>query len=142
MILTIPPYPRRLSLITLLYGIILFFWLSPEDSIWLVSVLGWGMSILAVTHTLYRFSGRTIPRRFLFPAAVALGGMIGGGAVISTILLMFMKTALHNHIYPDYGFPLMAGTAERLPAWVLAGALLGLAAAFGYSWRRSKQTLS
>ena len=69
------------------------------------------------------------------PAAIVVGGVIGAGAVISTILLMFMKTSLHNHIYPDYTFSLMAGIAERLPAWIIAGGLIGLAMALAYAQR-------
>src|SRR5258707_14775989 len=119
--ITIPRYPKLLSLITLLYGIFVFFWFAPEDSVWLVSLLGWGMSILAALHGVFRFSGRTLPDRVWMPIAVLSGGMVGAGAVACTILLMLMKISLHSHIYPDYPFALISGIAERLPAWSLAG---------------------
>lgn len=134
----IPPYPRLLSLITLLYGIFVFFWLSPEDSVWLVSVLGWGMSILLIVHGVFRFSGRIFPGRLWIAVGLALGGLSGVGAVACTVLLMLMKTSLHSHIYPDYPYPLMSGIVDRLPAWTLAGALLGLAVALWSGRRQSR----
>ncbi len=125
--LTIPSRPKRFPLITLLYGITLFIWMSAEDSVWLVSLFGLGLSLLIVTHSLFRLTGRTFPARVWMPASVIVGALIGAGASLATVLLMVIKTAWHAHLYPDYSFPLIAGIAARLPPWSLAGALVGLA---------------
>jgi hypothetical protein len=127
---TISPYPRLLTFLTLLFGAFVFVWLgTEEDSVWLVSLLGLGISLLATAHAIFRLSGRTFPPRVWIMAAVALGALIGAGAVAGTILLMLMKTSMHSHIFPDYSFPLISGIFERLPTWILAGALFGLASA-------------
>ncbi len=125
--LTIPPYPKPLTWITLLYGIFTFFWLSAEDSVWLVSVLGLGLSVLCAAHAVFRLTGKKFPRRYWLPRMVALGALVGAGAVAATVLFMVMKTSLHGHVYPDYPFPLISGIVERLLPWTAAGALVGLA---------------
>jgi len=134
--LTIPPRPRRLVLITALYGMILFVWMSAEDSVWLVSLFGLGLSLLIAAHSLFRLAGRTFPARTWMPGAVIGGALVGAGASLATVLLMVIKTAWHAHIYPDYSFPLIAGIAERLPAWGLAGALVGLAFVIVQGYRK------
>jgi hypothetical protein len=127
---TVPPYPKLLSLLTLLFGAFVFVWLgTEEDSVWLVSLLGLGISLLATTHGLFRLSGRTFAARVWIVAAIALGALLGASAVAATILLMIMKTSMHSHIFPDYPFLLISGIFERLPAWTAAGALFGLAGA-------------
>jgi hypothetical protein len=116
--------------VTLLFGAFVFVWLgTEEDSVALVSLLGLGIAMLATIHGLFRLSGRTFTARVWIVAAVALGALIGAGAIAGTILLMIMKTSMHSHIFPDYPFPLISGIFERLPAWAAAGALVGLAAA-------------
>jgi hypothetical protein len=127
--MTIPPYPRRLSLITLLYGIFVFVWLSWEDSVWLVTVLGFGLSLLAGVHAMFRFGGRRVTRRLFIAGAALLGALIGAGTVAATVLLMLIKTSMHSHVYPEYPFPLISGIVERLLPWTAAGALAGLALA-------------
>ncbi len=136
--LLIPAYPRRLSLITLVYGIGVFLWLSPEDSVWLVALLGTGLSLILTAHAVFKLgSGRRLRARVWFPGAVALGAIVGMGAALMTMLLMLMKTAVHNHLYPDYSFGVMAGIFQRVGAWAVAGALVGLAGALLLSIRRS-----
>ncbi len=131
--MTIPPYPRRLSLITLLYGIFVFVWLSWEDSVWLVTVLGFGLSLLVGVHAMFRFGGRRVTRRLFIAGAALLGALIGAGTVAATVLLMLIKTSMHSHVYPEYPFPLISGIVERLLPWTAAGALAGLALALiGY----------
>lgn len=134
--LTIPPRPRRLALLTLLFGMILFVWMSVEDSVWLVSLFGWGLSLLIAAHSLFRFAGRTFPARTWQSAVVIGGALVGAGASLATMLLMVIKTAWHAHVYPDYSFPLIAGIAARLPAWALAGMLVGLAFVLYRGYRR------
>jgi hypothetical protein len=127
---TVPPYPKLLTLLTLLFGAFVFLWLgTEEDSVWLVSLLGLEIALLPTLHGLFRFAGRTFSARVWIGTAVSLGALVGAGAGVGTILLMLMKTSMHSHVFPDYPFPLIRGVFERLPAWTVAGALVGLAGA-------------
>src|SRR4051812_1752173 len=128
--LTIPGKSKWLRLVTILYGMFTFVWMGTEDSIWLAAVLGFGFTLLCVLHGIFRvWQGRLFAPRLWIPATIALGAITGAGASLSTVLIMLMKTSLHGHLYPDYPFPVLAGIIERLPAWTLAGALVGLALA-------------
>ncbi len=136
--LAVPAYPKRLSLLTLVFGIVVFLWLTPEDSVWLVSVLGAGLALILAAHGLFKWSaGRVFPARVWFPGAVLLGAAVGAGATVMTMLLMLMKTSLHNHLYPDYSIGVMGGIVQRIIPWTAAGALVGLAAALILSIRLS-----
>lgn len=126
----IPPYPRWLSLLTLIYGIAVFIWLTPEDTIWLAVLFGWGGTVLLIAHLLFRkFSGRQIQARMRFFGLILLGAVIGGGATITTTVLLFLKSSIHAHLFPDYPLAILLAILARFPAWTLAGALIGLAAA-------------
>jgi hypothetical protein len=127
--LTIPPYPKWLSALTLIYGVFTFMWMGAEDSVWLVTVLGLGLALLCVAHGVFRLKGRTFAPRLWVPAAIILGAATGAGTALITMLFMVMKVSLHNHLYPDYPFPLISGIAGRLLPWTAAGALVGLALA-------------
>src|SRR5262245_55702055 len=124
--LKVPRYPRLLTVITLIYGMFTFFWLSAEDSVWLVSLLGLIFALLSVIHAVFRVaSTRTFRPRVWIPGLIILGALVGAGGIVATMLIMLIKTSLHGHIYPDYPFPLISGMAERLVAWTTAGALVG-----------------
>jgi hypothetical protein len=131
--LHIPLYPRRLTLITVLFGIGVFMWLSPDEQGWLVIPLGIGMATLIAIHTVFRlgtrWQDRAISVRWVRIGVVALGALIGGGSAITTALLMLFKSALHNHVFPDYPLIVVLGILQRLPLWSLAGVLIGLAVA-------------
>lgn len=128
--LKVPRYPGSLTVITLIYGVFTFFWLSAEDSIWLVSLLGLILALLSVIHAVFRVaSTRTFRPRVWIPGLIVLGALVGAGGIIATMLIMLVKTSLHGHLYPDYPFPLISGMAERLGVWTLAGGLVGLALA-------------
>jgi len=128
--LTIPAYPKRLSLITLLFGIGVFLWLTPEDTVWLAALLGVGIALIGTAHAVFKFaSGRTFRARTWFPGLIGIGAASGAGAVVATIGLMLIKTSVHNHLYPDYSLGVMAAMAQRLGSWSLAGACIGLAVA-------------
>lgn len=119
----------RLRAITLFWGAITLFWLGLEDTDMLkVAVLGAGISALAVLwevlhmRPLARLSGG-----MWWVALASIGGVIGGGGVIATVALMFFKTAWHSHIFPDFPPEMLSAMLERLPAWGIAGACLGMA---------------
>ncbi len=132
----IPPRPRWLSPLTLLYGVGVFIWLTPEESgLVVVSALGLFGALLMAVNWATRFSGRTFPARWLPIAATIGGATIGAAADLLTVFLMFMKSSMHAHLFPDYPPALLLAMLERLPAWSLAGGLVGMGA---YLWAGAK----
>ncbi len=118
--------PRWLALLTLLTGVAAFVWLSlEENSLWSVLSLGGAAAVLSVLHMHYAYALWTRFRRGL--DAALIGGLIGGGTVSTAACLMFLKTAAHAHIVPDYSLEQMLGMLARLPTWTAAGILLGAA---------------
>lgn len=127
----IPERGNRLRWIIILYGLLIFFWLSPEDNhTWPVIVIGTGASTLLVTvWTLRRFGGKIMPLRYL-PIGLAFFGLIAGfGASVISVLLMLFKNVRHSHLYPDYPPGMMIAILERAPIWAAIGALIGLGSA-------------
>jgi len=114
-------------------GLLALLWLTPEDStLWIVSFLGWGISLSIITLAAqYWFAGS-------YPSHTALGilgsgGLLtGAGAVVGTVFLMVFKNAWHSHAALDFPASVVADMAERLVPWALAGGLTGLAL---YFWR-------
>ncbi|RMF77678.1 MAG: hypothetical protein D6737_16940 [Chloroflexi bacterium] len=130
----LPTMSRRLRMATLLYGMIVFFWLTPEeDSVVTVTILGVVAAFLMAWWQLLRWRGGHAVRARLVPLMLAvfgaLVGILAGGA---TAFLMLMKNAIHGHENLDYRPELMLAILERVPVWALAGALLGLG--FGLAW--------
>jgi hypothetical protein len=119
--------PQWLTLLTIIFGAILLFWLSVEDTGWLIVAFGAGLSILLTLRGAFRLQ-RHISRAWIV-FGVVLGTLAGAGSIVATLLLMLVKTSLHGHMYPDYSFQLMISMAGRIPAWGAAGALVGLAVA-------------
>lgn len=118
--------PRWLALATLLTGAVAFVWLSlEENSLRSVLSLGGIGAALSALHLQYAYALWTRFRRPL--RAALIGGFIGGGTIIGAVCLMFLKTATHAHIVPDYSLEQMLGMAARLPVWTAAGILLGTA---------------
>lgn len=112
--------PRRLVLFTLAYGVAVFLWLTPEsDSVVPVALLGLAGMALTAAHV-------AAPYRLRLLVLPVWGALIGAGGALATAGLMFLKTALHAHPYPDFSPLLMLAMIERAPAWGLAGALAGL----------------
>ena len=112
-----------------LLGIAIFFWLGKEDSdVMVVTALGLILAGTAVWRLVF------LRRRFDITATgtfsvqrVTLAGICFG--VLSSLfaaLLMLLKDVRHGHIFPDYPPELIIATLERLPAWSLAGGLIGL----------------
>jgi multisubunit Na+/H+ antiporter MnhE subunit len=130
-----PDYRARFALMG--YGLLVFVWMSLEDNGTLtVSLLGAGLATALILYqTFKRFAGEELATRFLFPL---LGLLIGAASPIATILLMFFKTAWHGHEFPDYPLELMRDMLFRLPAWALAGGLIGLGLAFAWATKQEK----
>lgn len=131
-----PDYRARFALMA--YGLLIFFWMSLEDNGTLtVSLLGAGLATALILYQiLARFGGKDLETRFFFPIC---GALIGAASSITTVLLMFFKTAWHGHEYPDYPIELMRDMLFRLPAWALAGGLFGLGIVFFTSSLRPQE---
>lgn len=109
-----------------LWGVITFVWMAPEDDSVLPPVLlGLWLSALLVLWLTSRLALR--PSR-LVTAAVGLvaGLMIGAGTGPCAVLLMVVKNARHGHLYPDYPPDVLLDTLARVPHWALAGGLIGI----------------
>ncbi len=126
-----------LRLITVVYGLLLFVWLSPEDSVvWLVAVLGMGLSALMLTWLVQRrLGGSTIPAAYVPTAGGLLGTICGLGGTLGAAGLMFFKNALHAHVFWDYPPALVAAMFTRAPVWALAGGLVGVGLSLLWLWQ-------
>jgi hypothetical protein len=119
---------RRLRITILIWGILAFIWLAPEDdSVLPALLLGLGLSALVITWLFIRLKIAAWMRawRTLLVAAV-FGALIGAGTSLSTVLLLLIKNARHAHLTPDYPPEILLDTLERFPAWSLVGALIGI----------------
>jgi hypothetical protein len=123
-----PDYRARFALMG--YGLLIFVWMSLEDNGTLtVSLLGAGLATALILYQLlklFNFSSEEWPVFGFFVFWFVLGIFVGAASTIATILLMFFKTAWHGHEFPDYPLELMSDMLVRLPAWALAGGLIGL----------------
>lgn len=125
--LRIPDHKASLRWLVIGYGLLVFFWLGPEDDhIWPVTLIGLAGGLLGVTAWL---NGRALSLRWLPLTGVLLGALAGGGTSVLTVLLMLFKNARHAHLYPDFSAPLMGEVLVRAPVWGMAGALVGFGAA-------------
>jgi hypothetical protein len=107
-------------------GVAAFAWLSVEDtSTWPVAVLGFLIALCAV---LLWASAQPDWRASTLVLSLT-GGLIGALGAFTTTLLMFVKTAWHSHITPDYPPLMMLAMLERAPAWAVAGLCVGAAVA-------------
>lgn len=115
------------------YGLAAFLWLGREDTAaWPVAALGLAGGTLLTVWGLWPYRHLSLAPGALLAAAGLAGALAGVCGALASVLLMFVKTAWHSHIFPDYPLPMMAAMAARAPAWAAAGAALALALAL---WR-------
>lgn len=123
--MSLPKRPIWLAPLTMVVGVLVFFWLGTEDNSVQSAVLyGLGVASLSVAHVQYRLPKLLQLRRR--PRFALLGAIVGLSAALFATLLMLLKTALHAHLFPDYSLPLIAAMTARAPVWAVAGALMGL----------------
>jgi hypothetical protein len=117
--------PRRVRLLALVCGVLLFFWLRVEDNATLPPVMaGLGLCLISAYAWVDRtLGGKTIRLRYLFPGAALLGSHCGAGTAAAAALLMVLKNGSHAHVFPDYPFGLIVEILQRAPLWALAGGL-------------------
>lgn len=130
---------RRLRLLTMGYGLLIFVWLTPEDNtVWPVASLGLGLALLSTVWLVQRrLGGSAFPARYVPMSSALLGGIIGLGSALSSAGLMFFKNALHAHPFWDFPPGMVAAMLTRAPSWALAGGLAGLGAGSLWLWRKS-----
>jgi hypothetical protein len=139
--MTLPTRGKHFRNIALLYGIILFLWMRLEDFQTLpVVVFGTALAALILMGwMLGKLGGKTISMRALLLGAILCGGVFGLSAAIAAAALMFFKTAVHAHVFPDYPPAQILAMLTLAPAWALAGALGGLGTALLYHALRHEQ---
>lgn len=128
---SVPNWRKQLRWASIGHGLLIFFWLGPEDNrVWHAALIGSGLAILlAFTWLHRRFSGLSLRISQVVPLLTLLGVLTGGGASLITALLMLFKNARHAHLVPDYPPALMGAILQLAPAWGLVGGLLGLGTA-------------
>lgn len=112
----------------IIWGLIIFIWLGQEDNHVLpVAVLGAGASCLILSVWAFnRYGGQLIERAILPFVLTGVGVVVGLGGVAVTVGLMLFKNVRHAHLVPDYPNGLMGAMINLAPAWMLAGACIGL----------------
>jgi hypothetical protein len=128
MTLRLPVLPRSFRWLVIAWGGAIFLWISLEDNPTLpVAILGVGSAALITLSRLFgRIGGHQIRLRSAWLGAPLVGGVVGAVAAVFTALLMFLKTAMHAHIFPDYPTAQILAMLQRAPAWGAAGVLIGL----------------
>ncbi len=129
---------RRLRLLTMGYGLLLFIWLSPEDNaVWPVALIGLGLALVSLIWLIRRrLGGSTFPAQYVPISGALLGGIVGLGGALSSAGLMFFKNALHAHVFWDFPPGMVVAMLTRAPSWALAGGLAGLGMGCLWVWRR------
>lgn len=116
------PPPRPLILT---WGLLTLLWLGPEGrEVWLPALLGVSGALLAGWRWLAHAGAAAEAPPWLLNGL--LGAVVGLAAALLAAGLMFFKSALHAHPIWDFPPPLIAAMLARAPAWMLAGALVGL----------------
>lgn len=104
-----------------------FIWLAYEDrSLSTVMAIA-AMVCLAFALTWvsrWRGGKQTERRRWLLES-MGIGLLTGALTAPAAIVLILIKTSLHAHGTPDFTAGDIAGVAQRLPVWALAGVLIG-----------------
>jgi hypothetical protein len=139
--MTIPPLTNRYILFVIGYGVLILGWLTPEEnSVWVVSLLGWGLAyLLTALFIRQRWGGRIMRDRVWIPLLILLGAITGLAAAGLTFLLTLMKNVQHSHLVLDFPNEVTLGILERAPLWAAAGLFVNLAFVLIYlTLRRSE----
>ena len=112
---------------TLVVGVAILLWSGTEDSA-LFGVIALGVLLAASLSfwlILPRFGGNALDPRSTIKIITGAGFATGALSSIITSLLMLFKNVRHDHAFPDFPPQAIFSTLERLPAWTIAGALIG-----------------
>ena len=135
--LSLPKWNARARWLSIVYGVVIFFWLGVEDNDVIgVTVLGMAGAVLLVWSVVSRvdISLTTQAGRYIgLPLQTGvIGGSLGVTTSVATAVLMLAKDVRHAHAFPDYPPAMIGDMLERAPLWGLAGMLIGLSA--GLLW--------
>jgi hypothetical protein len=100
-------------------------WIALEGDLVQLLALSLALTLLLLAHSARRWpGGRTLsPVRWL--AALSLYGLVAGlGSGLVALLLMAVKTGLHDH-GPEFTASEIGWVAGNLPVWAAAGLLGG-----------------
>ena len=122
-------------------GLMSFIWIGIEDRSSIPMIIVATGLVIAIGLTLYEWAAqRTRPTdRSTLWVATGLGALSGLLVPITTVILMLVKTSLHNHVVPDFSVDDVVAVFFRTPIWVMAGLLIGLALGLIGSIKRSAQ---
>jgi hypothetical protein len=125
-------------LVWLLAGAAWLIWIGVEDrAIWPVLLLAAGLASAAGLSWLVRRQAAT--GRPTNPGLEALAGLLAGAATTPiAVLLVLIKTSLHDHPIPDFTPGDILAILRAAPAWTLAGLCIGGAIALGTLARAGK----
>ena len=117
---------------TVFWGVLTLIWLSAESAnVLMVTLLGTGWAFALLGHlVVYRFHGHQFGWRLYLVASAGFGAVAGGLTAVMAVVLMVFKNVQHAHLTPDFPNETIINTFYRLPAWAIAGALLGAAYVF------------
>jgi hypothetical protein len=126
--------PRRTRLLTIGYGVMVFFWLRIEDNSVLPAVIGGlGLSLLGAHLWLTKnLSGKILRLGYLVIGSVSFGVVCGLATSAVAAGLMLLKNGMHGHVFPDFPFGVIVEILQRAPVWALAGGLAGLGLALAW----------
>lgn len=128
MMVTFPQQAGWLRWSWIIWAGLSFIWLGQEDNHVLpVVALGVsGSSLALMLWAFNRYRGQSVGGAVM-PFLLAGAGAVNGlGGVAFTVGLMLFKNVRHAHLAPDYPNGLMGAMINLAPAWMLAGASLGL----------------
>lgn len=126
--LTIPRHHPYMVFVVFGVFMLTLLWLGVEDTTLLPPVLlAVGLTLSVGVRVLaYQRGGQHYSRGKALMDGLLLGALGGLITTMLTIVLMFLKTAMHSHAYPDYPPQVMFAVLMRAPAWSAAGALIAL----------------
>lgn len=119
-------------------GLLWFLWIGYEDrGLTPVLILAALISLAVGFEWVVRSGGREW-HLFNILSSSLRGLTIGGLAPLIAIVLVFLKTSLHQHEPPDFSERDLPLLLQRIPFWATAGFLFGLARAI---WGRTENRL-
>ena len=112
---------------TLVVGFVVFIWLMTENTqVVTVTVLGAVLTAIVAGERFERWQRcqRRRDRQLAGWQATLAGGLFAGMVILVTVTLMFVKSAVHSHLFFDYPVEVMGQMLLRLPPAMLAGSLI------------------
>lgn len=112
-------------------GLLWFIWIGIEDAGPGTVLFMAAAALLVFGAAAYRRLSSRLPRSgaLHFASIMFFGLLVGLLVTPSAVLLMAVKTSLHNHVIPDFTPTDVLQVLASTPAWSLGGLLLSTAAA-------------